>query len=124
MSDSFTMVYSGDQSDQLLRSVDHFTDEANRFSVPEHLIDGLVNYIVRGTPTGDFLRCALEDRLTDTIGRADEVSLSGLTQIVKFIYNVVPAISRGRGVAAWIERGGLIGRPTVAVEPEPVLEEE
>ncbi len=72
--------------------------------VPEHLHEGLVEYIAARRPTGDFLTAVLSNDLKGAVGRADEMSGPALPAIVRFLYNVAPAPCWGSPdvVQAWL----------------------
>lgn len=73
--------------------------------VPDHLIDGLLNYIIHGVPTGGFLTAVLENNLMEAFGRADIESALGLRHVCAFLYNHAPAGCYGNPmrVEAWIQ---------------------
>ncbi len=72
--------------------------------VPEHLHEGLIEYIAARRPTGDFLMAVLSNDLKGAVGRADEHSSLALGWIVGFLYNFCPANSWGspEAVKAWL----------------------
>lgn len=74
--------------------------------VPEHLVEGLVAYIIHGQPTGSFLEAVLSNDLMESFGRADEKSRAGMFGIAMFIYNHAPNGSYGNPakVTAWLEK--------------------
>lgn len=74
------------------------------YHVPEHLADGLRDYIVDRIETGGFLRAVLENDLREACARADEVSRAFLFDIVSFLYNEAPSTCWGspERVAAWL----------------------
>lgn len=73
--------------------------------VPSQLHDGLVNYLAYGIPTGSFLHAVLTNDLVGAVSRADERSAEGLVALVRFLYNMAPAVAWGsdENVALWIE---------------------
>jgi len=77
-----------------------YSEDVNRFlykyKVPESTIEGLRNWVMYGTPTGEFLSAVLDDKLTDAVCRADKNNLSALKAIVLFIYNCLPAGCKNR----------------------------
>ena len=79
--------------------------------LPEHIRAGARRYIEDGTPPGDFLRAAFEDKLVESFKRADETNLQRMFDVASFMYNEVPAPCRGskEKVENWIEMGGLVG---------------
>jgi hypothetical protein len=78
--------------------------------VPEHLIDGLVLYVMHGCPPGGFVEAVLSNDLMGAMSRADEHSRAGLFALCMCLYNDVPAGCHGSAakVAGWIEHGGLL----------------
>ncbi len=72
--------------------------------IPEHLRDGLEDYIKNRVETGGFLRAALENDLREALGRSDEISRFALFDIVSFLYNAAPSNCWGspEKVAAWL----------------------
>lgn len=74
--------------------------------VPPHLVDGLLDYIVDGVPTGGFLAAVLENNFMEAFGRADFKSSFGMKNLAAFIYNHAPSDCHGNParVAAWIAR--------------------
>ena len=79
--------------------------KAANCGVPEHTIDGLVDYIENGIPTGDFLYAVLTNNLMEAFGRADEKNSKKLQEICSFIYNYAPIGCHGskEKVANWID---------------------
>jgi hypothetical protein len=80
--------------------------------VPEHDHDGLINYVLRGRPVGDFLEAVLENNLTGAFGRADTKNRAALFEICAWLYNEAPCEAWGNPakVSAWITDGGRYGR--------------
>jgi hypothetical protein len=72
--------------------------------VPEHLWEGLTEYIAARRPTGDFLRAVLSNDLRGAIGMADEVSGPALPGLMRFLVNECPSQAWGSSalVAAWL----------------------
>lgn len=92
---------------------------AAREGVPERLKTGLLHYVVEGQPTGDFLRCCLENRLYQSVIRADPESLAALVQILACLYYDLPdrcwgSPDRVRDWLAW----HAAERAKVAAEPQ------
>lgn len=84
--------------------------DAKERLVPQHNIEGIVNYIVEGIEPGGFLRAVFENNLMESLGRADVENRFALFNICAFIYNDTPADCHGspEKVKAWLERGGLL----------------
>lgn len=72
--------------------------------IPTNIRAGLDRYALERIPTGDFLRCCLENDLKGAIGSADIWSLASLGNIVIYIVNVLPMDSQGspEKVAKWL----------------------
>lgn len=81
------------------------TLKAEMIGVPDHLIDGLVRYIIDGQPTGDCLRAILANDLMEAFSRADEYTAIGMKKTVTFIYSYAPAGCHGSyaKVDAWLD---------------------
>jgi len=79
--------------------------------VPEHIISGLVNYVIHGKPTGGFLRAVLTNDLRGAFQRADDINLQAMPEIVGAIYWETPNGCNGspEKVDAWMAKGGLMG---------------
>lgn len=58
--------------------------------IPEHLMKGMVDFVMRGRVPGDFLTAVIENNLSGAIGRADLQSLSCIKVIVRWFYNIAP----------------------------------
>lgn len=80
--------------------------------LPPHLRDEMKRYIDIGQPTGGFLQAALENNLTESYARADEMSWRNIRSIIGFLYNEAPTLCYGSAakVADWIAKGGLAGQ--------------
>lgn len=81
--------------------------------LPEGLREGMRRYIERGVPTGRFLRLFLSNDLMGAMGHADDLNRYAFWPIAVFLFNEAPAACYGspEKVKAWIEQGGLSGRP-------------
>lgn len=75
--------------------------------VPQHLREGLREYITQGRPTGAFLRSVLENDLVGATTRADPVSALHLANVIQFLLAVAPSPCWGSRakVDAWIAEG-------------------
>ena len=58
--------------------------------VPLNLHGGLVRWIVKGTPPGNFLLAVLSNDLRESCSRADDFNRARLFDIVRFLYNHSP----------------------------------
>jgi hypothetical protein len=63
--------------------------------VPEHLIEGLVNYATDHLRVGGFLQAVLANDLFLAVQRADAKSLASLPAIVNYVRNYLPFPCQG-----------------------------
>lgn len=79
-------------------------------TLPEHLQDGVRNYIEHGTVPGAFLLSCLQDSLIAVL-HADRESCENLRVIVTYLVNYMPAQAWGspEKVKRWSAMGGLNG---------------
>ena len=77
--------------------------------VPQHMHDGLINYILFGRPVGHFLTAVLSNDLKEACHRADEFNQAFLFFYVRFLYNHAPTGCWGSpsNVEKWIAQKGL-----------------
>lgn len=83
-----------------------------RIIIPEHMREGLANYIEHGIPhIGSFLRAILECNLKECVACADDQNIERLPDYVRFFYNYCPAEATGspQRVKGWQAMGGLVG---------------
>ena len=80
--------------------------------IPERMHGGLVRYIERGVPAGDFLMAVLRNDLRGAFDRADDENAQILRRYVMFLYNDAPAGCWGspENVKNWIDSGGFYGK--------------
>lgn len=81
-------------------------------SVPEHIWDSLVAYIMDGRLVGNFLTAVLKNNFVEACLRADDINRCALFQIAAFLYEDAPAACHGspQRVEAWLEQGGIGGK--------------
>lgn len=86
------------------RKENMFHNQPDSKHCPEHLKQGIIRYVVQGVPTGDFLRCCLQNDLKGAVGHADLESLRCLIHVVAFLHNKVPSMCWGSpaAVKAWL----------------------
>jgi hypothetical protein len=75
---------------------------------PEHLREGLLEYVRQGRPVGSFLEAVISGDLFDAVQRADPQALASLGDIVRLLTWYAPAGcygSRDR-YQAWVLEGG------------------
>lgn len=77
----------------------------------DHMRDGIRRYYLFGISPGSFLRSLLENKLSETFGRADMLNLVNLQYWVKWLQNDFDLNAWGSedAVRWWIEQGGLKG---------------
>ena len=85
--------------------------EFRGFRIPDYMCDGLLNYVERGIPPGDFLTAVICNDLFEAIGRADETNTNNLPAYIGWFYNEAPSRCWGskKLFEEWIEAGGLAG---------------
>lgn len=76
--------------------------------IPEHMVDGVVRYVVHRVEPGDFMTALLSNDLMGAAHRADDLNGPALFNWAKLLYNHFPIQSYGspEAVAAWTEKGG------------------
>lgn len=85
--------------------------EADRALVPPHLFEGVRDHILIGRETGSFLTAVFANDLRDAAVRADDISLAGLPNLMRFLYAHAPPRACGsrEEVARWRRLGGVAG---------------
>lgn len=80
-------------------------------NVPEHLHDGLADFIMHGIRTGSFLEACISNDLKEACSRADTTCRYALVEIISFLYNDAPSPCWGspKHYEDWIGQGGLFG---------------
>lgn len=81
-------------------------------SIPRHMHEGLVEYVMRGLRPGDFLVSVLANDLAGAAQRADVLNRHVLREYVYVLKNHAPAPCWGSPalVEGWVNDGGLWGR--------------
>ena len=79
--------------------------------IPQHMVDGMVRYLVKGIPPGSFLTAVLCNDFMGAMGRADDVNQHALPMYARFLMNGAPIGAYGspENVKDWIAEGGLKG---------------
>lgn len=74
--------------------------------------ESLVEYIVMGRPTGDFLEALLSNDLRRTVIKADAINLPRLPDYCVFLDSAAPVGCYGSPTAynEWLRTGGVAGR--------------
>ena len=72
-------------------------------SVPTHMHEGMVRWIVLGQRPGGFLTAVLENNLKEAVMRADDINARMLADTVGFLYSCAPPMCWGspEKVKAW-----------------------
>lgn len=78
----------------------------DRFAVPVHMRDVLVNYIEKGWDPGEFLYAVLTNNLREAVGRADCFNIGQLPAYIYYLHNYAPADCWGtkEKVKAWLAK--------------------
>jgi len=70
--------------------------------VPEHMHDGVINYLRHGLPPGGFLTAVMENDLVGAFARADQKNAAAMQEWAAYLYAYVPVGARGKGsVELW-----------------------
>lgn len=64
-------------------------------TAPVHILDGIRRFADDRVPPGGFIQAVLENNLSEAFGRADEFSLAGLFDIVRYVRWEIPSICHG-----------------------------
>ncbi|HEC66848.1 MAG TPA: hypothetical protein ENI23_16355 [bacterium] len=83
----------------------------NYKKLPEHIRDSVQRYIEQGAPPGDFLTAVIRNDLKESFGRADDINIARMFDIVDFFYNEAPLECWGspEEMEKWIKDGGVDG---------------
>lgn len=78
-------------------------------AVPEHMRQGLIDFVHHGIPGGGFLEAVLCNDLRLAAGRADSINMYRIKELVLFLNYNIPSQCWGSREAYlnWIELGGL-----------------
>ncbi len=97
-----------------------YSDRARECGIPEHCIEPLVDYVVRGWEPGGFLYEVLCNRLVGALQLADDANRDALPAYARFLYTHAPRWCwKGPDeVADWIKRSGLM--PSLETTTEAV----
>lgn len=82
--------------------------------LPQHMREGIVEYIRVGRPVGDFLTALLSNDLMESFRRADEYNAQAMREWVSYLHSYaprypVPCYGRREIVENWQRMGGLEG---------------
>lgn len=86
-------------------------DTMVEYGIPDYMHDGVVNYVIHGQVSGDFLMAVFRNDLADAAVRADQTNSQLFRQYAWLTHNAVPAAATGsqEKVAKWIDDGGFAG---------------
>lgn len=90
----------------------YYDDRADWSLIPQHMHQGVHDYVMHGAGPGDFLTKLLSNDFFGAVGRADDENQRHLVGWATFIYNYTPAACHGsrNKVAAWVVKGGIDGQ--------------
>lgn len=73
--------------------------------LPKHLRGAVRRYIENRMPPGDFLQAVISNNLVESFGRADEINILKMFDIVSFFYSEAPGLCWGskEKMKKWIE---------------------
>lgn len=63
--------------------------------IPEHMHQGIINWVVYGIRPGGFLNAIIENDLMDAVGKADPTNYTNIRALVGFFYNETPHVCHG-----------------------------
>jgi len=76
--------------------------------LPDHMIDGMIDYWDNHLPPGDFLQAVLANRLVDACLRADDININYLRNYAEWLYWYAPGRPMGWGseeaVDEWLKQ--------------------
>jgi len=80
-------------------------------SLPEHMRDGVADYIFFGIEPGGFLYAILSNDLYGACRRADDINAVCIFAYMFFLHNYAPSECFGseERVQAWTKKRGLVG---------------
>ena len=75
-----------------------------KYDAPVTILDAIRNHADHHHPCGSFTTAVLENNLSEAIGRADQFSLAGLFEIVRYVRWEIPSVCHGspEKVKAWL----------------------
>lgn len=83
----------------------------NLSNIPEHMHQGITNYVENGYNPGSFFYAVLCNNLVEAAGNADDVNKHHLFDYASLLYNELPRNCWGstEKVQKWVAQGGLNG---------------
>lgn len=81
--------------------------------IPQHMRRSVYDYVMDGTPVGDFLTAVISDDAASVVWRrADSTNQANMQGWMMFVYNYMPSRSRGSrdAMKEWQAKGGYRGQ--------------
>lgn len=75
----------------------------NLHLIPEHMHEGLMNYLEHGIEPGSFLDAVLRNKLVEAFACADHINLAAMFGWATLMHRFVPITARGEHVDQWME---------------------
>lgn len=84
----------------------------DELDLPEHMYDGVELYVTQGVMPGGFLTAVLENKLVESVVKADNHNLKRIREWAAFIYNYLPLTCWGSEtlVRAWSRKRQALQR--------------
>lgn len=84
----------------------------DKLNIPFHMHSNIQGYVNRGETTGGFLQAVIENKLVNSLTKADGYNKSKISEYATLLYNYFPEDSWGSEEAYknWIKKGGLEGK--------------
>ncbi len=82
------------------------------FEIPQHMHDGILEYVLRGRSTGSFLMALIEDRITEAALQADTLNKCALPRWIELMNSAaIPRACWGSAEirVEWQRMGGVAG---------------
>ncbi len=81
----------------------------NLSNIPEHMHQGIIDYVEHGTPPGSFLEAVLRNDLVAAAAHADDINKHHLFDYAVLLHNELPSgcWGSGRRIDEWILQRGL-----------------
>lgn len=96
------------------------SSDASGCRIPEHMVEGLVRYVIHGDRPGDAMQALLAHNFRGIMERCDFENLASLREWWLMLCNRVPIAAHGseENVERWISAGGLNGKIERALAAE------
>jgi hypothetical protein len=91
---------------------DQLVQQLQACGIPRTMWESIVEYIVVGRPTGEFLAALLSNDLLRAVKKADDLNIQRLRDYGVFLEGCAPSLCYGSPSMynEWIRSGGVIGR--------------